>query len=189
MQHAIYKVRNFLLVGTLATIHLFGPVLGGPKPAVALPFNQDMVGKQMITGSVMRQKEAGTISAHSLPRQLPERSVIVETWTNPFAKNAEELASAAERGKRSFQVQCVVCHGSIQAGQHVPSDLMQKGIPSINLLLSQEKFIPQRTDGFLWAYIFSGIDAIMPRYGYKLSNEQIWELVSYIRKLQADNPM
>lgn len=151
----------------------------------ALPFNQDMVGEQLITGKVMRQKPEGAVPVSGLSRQLPPRAEIIREWQNPLKDDPQ----AAERGKRLFEMQCTVCHGVIKGGQHVPSDLMLKGMPSINLLLSQPKFDPQKTDGFLWAYIYWGMDAIMPRYGYKLSDQEMWELVSYIRALQAENPL
>jgi mono/diheme cytochrome c family protein len=156
-----------------------------PSDGTALPFNQDMVGQQFVTGSVMRQKAPHTVPVGTLDRQLPERSVIVQTWKNPFAEDA----SSATRGARLFETHCTVCHGVVQEGKHTPSDLMKFGIPSINLQLSQQKFDPQKTDGYLWAYIFWGLDAVMPRYGYKFSNDEVWDLVTYIRKLQEDNPI
>jgi mono/diheme cytochrome c family protein len=143
-----------------------------------------MVGGQLVTGAVMRPKNAHAVPVGTVERQIPDRKTIAEQWENPF-KNS---AASARRGERLFQVNCTVCHGSIINGEHKPSSLAASGIPSLNLLLTQPKYDLAKTDGYIWSYVFRGMDALMPRYGWKLSNNEIWDLVSYVRKMQAESP-
>jgi cytochrome c553 len=168
---------------TCAMIALAG-FIWGSNSALALPFNQDMVGGQLITGTVMRPKNVHAVPVGTLERQVPDRQVVAQEWENPF-KNS---SASAARGERLYAVNCVVCHGVINKGQHTPSDLAAKGIPSLNLLLTQPKYDPAKTDGYIWSYVFRGMDILMPRYGWKLSNNEIWDIVSYVRKLQAESP-
>jgi len=186
MFHRISRALSSLALSLAGVAIVGAALLGlGQNVALALPFNQDMVGNQLITGTVMRPKSPHSVPVDSLERQIPDRQVIGQTWENPFKGNAESAA----RGERLFKVNCTVCHGAIKDGQHVVSDIAAKGMPSLNLLLTQPKYDPNKTDGYVWSYIFKGMDAIMPRYGWKLSNNEIWDLVSYVRKLQTDNPM
>lgn len=172
------------LISSLVGTACFAAAFLAGQSAWALPFNQDMVGGQLIAGAVMRPKNPHTVPLGASERQAPDRQQIGQTWQNPF-KNSPESAA---RGERLFKVNCVVCHGVIDKGQHTPSELGAKGIPSLNLLLTQPKYDPNKTDGYIWSYVYRGMDALMPRYGWKLSNNEIWDVVSYIRKLQAESP-
>ncbi|MCB0331689.1 MAG: cytochrome c, partial [Bdellovibrionales bacterium] len=43
-----------------------------------------------------------------------------------------------------------------------------------------------KSDGHIFSYIHFGGVAIMPRYGYKLSPREHWDIVNYIRWMQKD---
>lgn len=159
--------------------------------AVALPFNQDMVGGQLITGKVMRGSAPGSVAAGVRERQFEKRED-AHSFENPYAgKDAasHEFKASLERGARLYAQQCKVCHGVYSAGQHTPADLQARwGFPSFNLLLTQPKLDPAKTDGYMFGYIYYGAMAIMPAYGWKLSHSEIWDIVNYVRKLQAEAP-
>lgn len=152
------------------------------RRAAALPFNQDMVGGQLvIAGRSMRPKDANSVPVGSLSRQISKAQPYTEA--NPLKSDPR----SALRGERLFKANCQVCHGNFKEGKHVPSDLQAKGIPSFNLLLTQPQYSPNKDDQYIFHYVYYGMDAVMPRYGWKLANNEIWDLVNYVRKLQAEN--
>lgn len=171
-----------LLVLTLAAIV--------PMKAVCLPFNQDMVGKQLVTGTVMRAPAEQAVPSGVANRQLASRES-AKGMLNPYSEagtSKRDLEHSVMRGKRLYKQQCMVCHGSYSAGKHTPSEvnLLPWGIVSFNLLLTSPKYAPIKTDDYVFGYIHSGAMVVMPAYGWKLAHSEIWDLVNYIRHFQAE---
>lgn len=54
------------------------------------------------------------------------------------------------------------------------------GAPNLQLLC-----IKGGTDGSIYGTIHLGGMAIMPGYGWKLSPSEHWDIISYVRKIQA----
>lgn len=153
--------------------------------AMAMPFNTDMFEVQPSTDAVARKKPAGSVSIGSLERIKPDLNT---AWVqkNPFTGSMESV----DKGLRGFQKNCSVCHGAYDGNNaHIPSDLMLKGIPSIDLSSEAVRFNDPGTnqkpknDAHFFTYVFNG-GVLMPAYGYKLSNAEIWDIVSYIREIQ-----
>lgn len=156
-----------------------------PQTAFAMPFNTDMFEVQPSADAVARKKAAGTVSIGSLQRQKPE---LTTDWVqkNPLTGNvASEL-----RGEKGFRTNCSPCHGNFNDGVHVPAAIASKGMPSIDLSSEAVRFedpgtnLKPKPDAHFFTYIFNG-GVLMPAYGYKLSNEEIWDIVTYVRAAQA----
>ena len=94
---------------------------------------------------------------------------------NPFAGNAE----AAAAGKKIFATTCVPCHGSTGRGDG-PAAVALNPKPA-NYTTSA---ISAESDGSLFWKLSEGRGAMV---GFKatLSEQQRWELISYIRTLQG----
>ena len=89
---------------------------------------------------------------------------------NPFAGNVE----AAAAGEKLYKAACQTCHGGNGAGDRGPA-------------LATGKFSRGGADGQLFINIRNGIaGSQMPPFS-KLSTEQTWQLVSYIRSLSGAN--
>lgn len=144
--------------------------------ALALPFNQDMVGNQLITGSLMREKPLGSVSKGSLSRTFVNREAVLE-YKNPMVGDKNSVL----RGRRLFAVNCQPCHGHYEDGKHVPGTFAAQ-MPSIDLT---QEMIAKKPDGHFLGYIYFGGMAIMPAYGWKLSVKEHWDIVSYVRHLQT----
>lgn len=146
--------------------------------AAALPFNQDMAGRQPVTGQIMRPKEPNSVPLNSVATRIENRQE-AEKLENPMAGNKLSIAN----GKRLFEANCTTCHGNWKEGQYVPSTL-PAGMPSMNLALPLYK---SRTDGYIFGTIYYGsYSTLMPGYGWKFSREEHWDLVNYIRKVQSE---
>ncbi|MCC6220097.1 MAG: cytochrome c [Deltaproteobacteria bacterium] len=93
-------------------------------------------------------------------------------------KNPTEFsANSVWRGRRLWSANCAVCHGSQGDG----NTSVGKVINVVSLLTD---FYKGREDGRAFAVITNG-QAGMPRYGFKFSEEERWDLVNYLRFLQG----
>ncbi|MFI5149270.1 MAG: c-type cytochrome [Bacteroidia bacterium] len=99
-----------------------------------------------------------------------------DAMTNP-RKGHEEEAIAA--GKKIFNTNCATCHGEKGKGD---------GVASAGLTPKPANFthpeVVKESDGALFWKITNG-KAPMPAWEKQLKPEQRWDLVCYIRSLQA----
>ncbi len=176
------KAYRFVCISTILVVGIFSAF----RSAHALPFNDDMVGGQLISGTVMRPKPPGAVPIGSLSRRIPsyQEALALE---NPMKKDR----ASAVRGERLFAVNCSPCHGAYAGGKYHESAIASKGMPSVNLtdegLLYFDGGAKQKPkpDGHIFGYIYFGGLALMPAYGWKLSNAEIWDIVSYVRHIQS----
>jgi mono/diheme cytochrome c family protein len=98
---------------------------------------------------------------------------------NPMAPSSEAIA----RGRATFRANCVTCHGARGRGDG-PAGVVLDPKPA-DLVLH----VPQHSDGELYYMITRGFPAsAMPAWRSKLSDEERWELVHYLRVLAAGAP-
>lgn len=124
-------------------------------------------------------------------RQQPSR---LETWAaqklvqwsvpaeaqgskNPLPENA--LAAHVAAGRELYQKNCDVCHGFDGRGKTAASSGLYPPPVDLSALALTER---KRTNGELFYFIRYGIrNTAMP--GWQLPDDQIWQLVTYIRNL------
>jgi mono/diheme cytochrome c family protein len=93
--------------------------------------------------------------------------------------NAEPTtAESIERGRDRYDIYCTLCHGAEGAGDG-PVATVFPGVPSVVAARPQGY-----TDGYLYALIREG-RGLMPEYGSKISIEDRWHIVNYLRVLQG----
>ena len=110
----------------------------------------------------MRTLIAVFLVSYSLAGQQPSPEE-----KNPLAGDP----SAVERGKRTFRDSCQVCHGGDARGARGPA-------------LATGAFLHGNEDRQLFENIRRGIAGTqMP--GFELTNDQIWELVTYLQSLSG----
>jgi len=95
---------------------------------------------------------------------------------NPLAGNADDIAN----GRKAFGSYCMVCHGLDGQNTGVPfADRMAPPVPSLST-----QSVQKYTDGQLHSIIKNGIyPSGMPAAKGILNDEEIWEIVTYIRHL------
>ena len=93
---------------------------------------------------------------------------------NPLANNTRVLPEA----KKLYATMCISCHGADGKGDG------EKGV-SLNPKPADytAKSVKKETDGSLYWKMSTGNGEMKP-FGHKLSEEQRWSLVSYIRTFQ-----
>ncbi len=94
--------------------------------------------------------------------------------TNPLSGNV----TAIEKGKAIFKQQCAMCHGNKGRGDGMAG--MSLTPRPANLTSAK---VQEQTDGEIFWKITHGRSP-MPSYKSILSDEQRWQLVTYIRTLK-----
>ena len=151
-------------------------VLFAPASLFALPFNRDLVDVQIKTGAVMRPKDAESVPMGSLEHRVDTKEVAL-AMKNPFAGDKHSVV----RGKRLFRVNCYPCHGDISKKPYVIGPVAQKAPMMAAAPNLSDPAIRNKPDGHFYGFIHLGGMAIMPRYGWKLSPHEHWDIVSYIK--------
>lgn len=140
----------------------------------ALPFNDDMVENQISTGQIVRPRPENSIAIGSLKNKVrsKEEAKLLE---NPI--KADE--SSVLRGEMLFESNCFACHGKMAIDSHyVPAAGKQIGAPNLAM-----EFYKSRTDGEMYGTIHFG-SIIMPSVGWKLSPDETWDIINYVRSVQ-----
>ena len=89
------------------------------------------------------------------------------------------------RGREIYEERCVLCHGSQGEGWDWDRKVDRPPVPVPNLL----EILPQRTDGYLFAVIRDGGEAVgrtrfMPAFGFNMTDQELKDIVAYLRFLQ-----
>ncbi len=103
---------------------------------------------------------------------------IGEIHDNPFAITEAALAN----GKKLFDINCAICHGKKADGNgYLARD--DSPYPAAPANLMQDRFIDQ-SNGFYYYTIMKGRN-LMGAFSDKLSYEERWNVIHYIRSMQA----
>lgn len=111
-----------------------------------------------------------------------EESVILEEFDemaiNPVPRNQQSVGA----GKESYVKNCLGCHGETGAGDGPLAENLPEKLPD----LSDIDMIGGHNDGELFLKISAGVGDNMPAYKDLLEEEQMWQLVNYIRALSSE---
>jgi mono/diheme cytochrome c family protein len=102
---------------------------------------------------------------------------LLASLENPVSADAESLA----RGEELYLRNCAVCHG--EAGLGAEAYILEKwpALAAYNLALDPVAGYP---DGYLYGMIRVG-RGMMPAYGHQITHFDRWNIVNYVRTLQA----
>ncbi|MFN8390930.1 MAG: cytochrome c [Bdellovibrionota bacterium] len=143
--------------------------------ASAAPWDVDMYRQQSLQANeVGRSPVKGTVAIGEKPFTMT-----AEEADKRLSNPVPATVNSAWRGQRLYTANCSPCHG-IHADAKSPI-ANTKQLPIPNLL---EDFYKNRSDGRIFAVIHNG-GAVMPRYGFKFSEQEHWDVVNYLRFLQG----
>jgi mono/diheme cytochrome c family protein len=129
--------------------------------------------REPVPGTVPALHPLGDVPAPYTQAQLDS---IAPLLTNPLRPTPEVLS----RGKRSYDVNCSVCHGAQGQGNGpVVNPDKFPFAPALNAAATQA-----RSDGYLYAVIDVGRN-LMPPYGARMTHLDRWAVVTYVRQLQG----
>jgi mono/diheme cytochrome c family protein len=111
--------------------------------------------------------------------ELPEDA---DKTPNPVPSSPESI----EKGKTLFlertKGNCIFCHGETGAGNEANMPRLRRKPADLS---NKERMIT-RTDGELFWKISKGITGIMPAGEKRLTEEERWNVVNYVRTLAKD---
>lgn len=157
------RLIKFILVVLVALI---------ANDSFALPFNQDMVNGQLQNGSIMRGSPNSSVPLGASKRQVK-------------VQGNEEIFSALsiKRGERLFNVNCSPCHGYYSSKGYVEGNVKPfielKPVPNLT-----DKVIADKDNDHYINVINKGL-GLMPGYGERLSMQEHWDVIHYLRKVQS----
>jgi mono/diheme cytochrome c family protein len=143
---------------------------------------------------VHRVSTQRSIRPYAMPRPPVEGTVPVTGLAPaPDAETADRLVNPRTRtsesinhGKFVYETYCLVCHGASGHGDGPISSAAGGPFFGIRSLVTDT--VDRRTDGYLYGVITNAQNmglGLMPRYGDKVRGTDRWDLVNYIRTLQA----
>jgi len=96
---------------------------------------------------------------------------------NPMAGNTSEM----EKGKKLYEVFCLVCHGDQGKGD---GHLYASGLFPAKPMSLVENYVKSKPDGEIYYVITMGsISGLMGPHGSQITPEERWLIVNYIRTL------
>lgn len=101
---------------------------------------------------------------------------------NPRTRTSESI----NRGRVVYETYCLVCHGAEGRGDGPISSAAGGPFFGVRSLVTDD--LARRTDGYIYAVIVSGQvmgRGLMPVYGDKVRGSDRWDVVNYVRTLQA----
>lgn len=120
-------------------------------------------------------------------KTIPESSDTTAAWTAPKSADRVKnpiagISDAMQKGENLFIQNCTTCHGMTGQGDGPTADMLDT--KPANLMSPN---VQNETDGALFWKISNGKGA-MAAYKQAFSEEQIWQLVNYIRQLGNQKP-
>lgn len=126
-----------------------------------------------------RQPVEGTVPVTGIevvPPAIPQNRSELDRLSNPV----QRTASSMERGRDRYDIYCTVCHGAEGLGDGPVAPALANAVRNLT-----ERRQVDNSDGWIYGTISNGFGALMPEYGSKISPEDRWHIVNYVRLLQG----
>jgi len=111
--------------------------------------------------------------------ELPEDA---DKTPNPVPSSPESIAKGKELYMERTKGNCVFCHGDTGTGNEANMPRLRRKPAD----LTNKERMSTRTDGELFWKISKGITGIMPAGEKRMSEEERWNVVNYVRTLAKD---
>ena len=138
----------------------------------------------MIRKVVGAKVSTTSTSAANVPAASPGQNVTGPTMTNPVASTPESIAA----GKRAYDTNCAACHGNlaqgaVKAGLTISIIDEQRGKQPSDL--TDDQWDHGSSDSEIFAVIKRGLPpAMMAGFDGRIPDEDIWNIVNYLRTLR-----
>ena len=121
----------------------------------------------------------------------PEQDFSKNTWElpedadktkNPVMSSAESIAKGKELYLERTKGNCIYCHGEAGSGNEANLPRLRRKPAD----LSNKERMTAMTDGEVFWKISKGITGIMPAGEKRMTEEERWNVVNYVRTLAKD---
>lgn len=126
------------------------------------------------------------------PRSAQEQDFSKNTWElpddadrtkNPVQATAESIAKGKELFLERTKGNCVFCHGETGSGNEANLARLRRKPADI----SNKERMTSMTDGEIFWKVSKGITGIMPDGERRMTEEERWHVVNYVRTLVKEN--
>jgi len=178
--HAASRSRVLAVAGAVVAVGSISTA------AFGLPWDIDMADSQAVRGyeEQLVGIPEGSVAQESMlsprgftpnyKRGTPEGNAL----TAPFPPSAATLAT----GETMYNTYCAPCHGT--DGVTLGPVAQPGRYPGVVALAGSAGIAKNRTDGWIYLTIRNG-GAIMPYYGWAMSDDEMWSVVQYVRTLDG----
>lgn len=111
--------------------------------------------------------------------ELPEDA---DKTKNPVASSAESIAMGKELYLDRMKGNCIFCHGDTGSGNEANFGRLRRKPAD----LTNKERMTAMTDGEVFWKISKGINGIMPPGEKRMSEEERWNVVNYVRTLAKE---
>jgi mono/diheme cytochrome c family protein len=91
----------------------------------------------------------------------------------------QRTAASLERGRNRYEIYCALCHGETGRGDGPVAPSLANAVRNLT-----DSTQARRSDGWIYSVVRNGF-GLMPEYGSKLTAEDRWSIVHYVRQLQG----
>lgn len=156
----------------MRTLYALGVCLFVMVPAISLAQEKQPPPRE-------QQKQSAPV-----PAEAEVVHPVVITPEEKARKNPTKFTEeSVEKGKKLYATQCAMCHGKTGDGKGDLAEVMHVAPPDF----TKPETLSKRTDGELFAIIGKG-SAGMPAEAERLKENQVWDLVNFMRSLQGEKP-
>lgn len=168
-------IGTMLPMGTLPAIGTMPPMGTMPGLATVMPGLPSLPA----VGTLPAMPGLGTPAPQTTGSPRPTVPAAYAGKNNPLTGNAE----AVKKGKESLGIYCLACHGEKGLGDGMAGALLSPK-PS-NL----QQTVKEASDAYVYWRIAEGgamdpFKSVMPAFKEILKEEQIWEIISYLKTLK-----
>jgi mono/diheme cytochrome c family protein len=137
------------------------------------------------------QNASRAITPGSSGAGAPQQDFSKNTWElpedadktkNPTTANAESIAKGKELYMERSKGNCVFCHGETGAGNEASLPRLRRKPADV----SNKERMTAMTDGEVFWKVSKGIQGIMPAGEKRMTEEERWHVVNYVRTLAKD---
>lgn len=136
----------------------------------------DFVSFMEIQPSFSAQEDPLPVPARSIPVEGPAFIPNMGAPENPVEADNVSI----ERGRTIFTINCIMCHGQTGEGNGQIAALLANKPANLASIITQSK-----SDGVLFTTITNGVDGRMPPMVENLTVRDRWDVINYIRTLEA----
>jgi mono/diheme cytochrome c family protein len=169
-------VLGVLLMGVSAALIV---VSLSPSRSVAQNANSPTTTNRNDSRSITPQQPAPGAPQEDFSKNTWELPDDVDKTKNPVPSTPESIAKGKELYHARMKGNCVFCHGETGAGNEANFPRLRRKPADI----SNKERMTAMTDGELFWKITKGIRGIMPAGEGRMTEEDRWQVVNYIRTL------
>lgn len=175
---AVVAVLALLSTGCLSDWHK-SPIPGPDDVIATVPWFEVMHrGIAIQPYKMPLQPVEGTVpvsGADVVPLPIEANRTALDRLRNPVPNTAASL----ERGRDRYEIYCAVCHGDGGVGDGPVAEALGGTVRDLT-----EPRMRQISDGWMYSVITNSF-GLMPEYKSKLSQQDRWNVVNYVRMLQG----